>query len=238
MQPMKFAICCIAGFLRAEWGDLMDPELVEKIIRCVLKTLQEGEISSKKIPVGVSNRHIHLSAEHMNTLFGVEHTLTHKKDLTQVGEFAAEETVTLVGPKGVLRGVRVLGPLRNNTQVELSRTDGFSLGIAVPVRDSGHIESSPGIVVVGSAGAVTLPNGVICAARHIHMHEDDARQFGVIDGERVAVEIAGERGAAYRNVLVRVSPNFRLEFHIDTDEANAVNLKNGDQVELVRCEGG
>lgn len=218
----------------------MEQQTIERVVECVLRILTRSttDLTNKMIPVGISNRHIHLSAEHMKMLFGAEHKLTHKKALTQTGEFAAEETVTLVGPKGVLRGVRVLGPLRKVTQIELSRTDGFQLGIAVPVRDSGHIEGSPGIVVAGSAGAVTLSSGVICAARHIHMHDEDAKQFGVTDGDRVSVEIKGERGGTYHNVLVRVSPAFRLEFHIDTDEANAVNLNNGDEVELVCCKEG
>lgn len=209
----------------------MDRKMVEKVVEQVAAALAKVK-AGRKIPVGISNRHIHLSTEHMEILFG-GHTLTCKKELKQTGEFAAEETVTLVGTKGVLRGVRVLGPLRKATQVELSRTDAFSLGISIPVRDSGHIEGSPGIVVVGSSGAVTLKEGVICAARHIHMHNDDAERLGVQDGDRVTVEIDGVRGTFYSNVLVRVHPSFRLELHIDTDEANAAGLNNGDEVELL-----
>ncbi|WP_428845482.1 phosphate propanoyltransferase [Azotosporobacter soli] len=219
----------------------MEKEQIDQITRHVVailaKLAPEGE-AVKTIPVGVSNRHIHLSAEHMAILFGCGASLTHQKDLKQVGEFAAAETLTLVGPKGVLRGVRVLGPIRNITQVEISRTDGFSLGVKVPVRDSGDLEASPGIVVVGPCGAVTLKQGVICAARHIHMHDDDARNFGVSDGQRVTVETDGVRGALLKNVLVRVSPKFRLELHIDTDEANALGVGNGDEVNLRRREEG
>ncbi|HWR08876.1 MAG TPA: phosphate propanoyltransferase [Sporomusa sp.] len=184
------------------------------------------------IPVGVSNRHIHVSAEHLATLFGQGYSLTKEKDLKQIGEYAAKETVTLVGPKGIIAKVRILGPVRNFTQIEISRTDGFSLGIAPPLRDSGQIEGSAGIVVVGPMGAVTLRQGVICAARHIHMQAADAQRLKVADGERVTVKLAGPRGGTFDNVLIRVHPNFRLEFHIDTDEANATELKTGDIVSL------
>lgn len=217
----------------------MDSKLIEQIVSRVLAAIpmpEQAEEAEKGIPVGVSNRHIHLSAEHVESLFGSGHTLTKEKDLKQVGEFAAKETITLVGPKGVMRGVRVLGPVRTFTQLEISRTDGFSLGIIPPLRDSGKIKGSPGIVLVGPQGAVTLPEGVICAARHIHMAADDARQFKVSDGDRVTVQVNGARGGTFSNVLVRVNPDFRLEFHIDTDEANAADLKNGDMVTL--CQVG
>ena len=212
-------------------------QITSMVAAVLAKMAPEGE-PVKNIPVGISNRHIHLSAEHMAILFGAGASLTHQKDLKQVGEFAAAETLTLVGPKGVLRGVRVLGPLRNITQVEISRTDGFSLGVKAPVRDSGDLEASPGLVVVGPAGAITLKQGVICAARHIHMHDEDARKFGVSDGQRVTVETDGARGAVLKNVLVRVSPKFRLELHIDTDEANALSVGNGDAVRICRREEG
>jgi propanediol utilization protein len=216
---------------------MMEQAMIDNIVTQVLTVLSDSALVSaavKGIPVGVSNRHIHLSAEHTDILFGCGHALTPQKELKQVGEFAAAETVTLVGPKGVIRGVRVLGPVRQTTQIEISRTDGFNLGITPPVRDSGRIEGSAGIVVVGTHGTVTLNHGVICAARHIHMPDEDAHHFRVTDGDRVAVEIAGPRGGSFKNVLIRVHPSFRLEFHIDTDEANAVELKNGDQVTLTQ----
>lgn len=216
----------------------MDQAMIDKIIKEVVTVLSSSEPTASvahRIPVGVSNRHIHLSVEHIEILFGCGHTLTKQKELTQVGEFAAAETVTLVGPKGVIRGVRVLGPLREITQVEISRTDGFSLGIVAPFRDSGDIKGAAGIVVVGPVGAVTLKEGVICATRHVHMHGEDARCFGVSNGDRVSVATSGVRGCIFKNVLVRVNSNFRLEFHIDTDEANAVGLKNGDEVTLPQC---
>lgn len=215
----------------------MEQKLLEQIVSQVLAAmpaLNQATKTEQGIPVGVSNRHIHLSAEHIEVLFGSGYTLTKEKDLKQINEFAAKETVTLVGPKGVMRGVRVLGPVRKATQIEISRTDGFILGVAPPLRDSGNIQGSPGIVVVGPKGAVTLNEGVICAARHIHMEAADAQRFGVADGERVVVKISGLRGGCFADVLVRVNPNFRLEFHIDTDEANAVFLKNGDTITLCK----
>lgn len=217
----------------------MDRTIIEQIVTQVLTVLTNQEAAGaviKGIPVGISNRHIHLSAYDVELLFGKGHTLTPKKNLTQVGEFAAAETVTLVGPKGVLQGVRVLGPARKITQAEISCTDGFNLGILPPLRDSGHIAESAGLVVIGTIGAITLKEGVICAARHIHMSHDDAQRFGVSDGDRVLAEVDGPRGCIFKNVLVRVHPSFRLEFHIDTDEANAVGLKNGDHIRLPQCE--
>ena len=217
----------------------MDQTMLNQIVGQVVATLSKLAVKDeleKGIPVGISNRHIHLSADDCEKLFGWDHGLTRKKDLKQTGEFAAMETVTLVGRKGIIQGVRVLGPLRQRTQIEISRTDGFSLGINPPVRDSGDIAQSAGIVVVGPCGAITLQEGVICASRHIHMNSDEAHRFGVCDGDRAMVEVDGPRGCTLKNVLVRVHPSFRLEFHIDTDEANAVGLKNGDQVRLPQCE--
>ena len=210
--------------------------IVEQVAAELSKSAAEDELE-KGIPVGVSNRHIHLSAADCEKLFGKEQ-LTWKKALKQTGEFSAEETVTLVGPKGVIQGVRVLGPLRGFTQIEISRTDGFGLGIAPPLRDSGDIALSAGVIAVGTSGAITLKEGVICAGRHVHMQPGDARRFGVYDRDRLAVESPGPRGCIFKNVLIRVHPDFCLEFHIDTDEANAVGLKNGDQVKLLQCEGG
>ena len=218
----------------------MDQTMINKIVAkviAVLSKLSAQDELKKGIPTGISNRHIHLCASDCEKLFGWDHGLTRKKDLKQTGEFAAAETVTLVGPKGVIQGVRVLGPLRQFTQIEISRTDGFSLGINPPLRDSGDIDQSAGIVVVGPCGAITLQDGVICASRHIHMNTAEARRFGVSDSHRVMVEAAGTRGCIFKNVLVRVHPSFSLEFHIDTDEANAVGLKNGDLVRLSQCKG-
>jgi putative phosphotransacetylase len=187
-----------------------------------------------EVPVGISNRHIHLSQEHLEALFGPGYELTIKKDLSQTGQYAAEETLTIEGPKSALKNVRILGPVRKETQVEISRTDAFSLGLKPPVRDSGHLEDSPGIKLIGPKGTIELDKGVIIAQRHIHMNEADAEAFGVKDKEIVSVRAGGERGLVFDNVLVRVRSDFVLEMHIDTDEANAGMLNNGQMVEVFR----
>ncbi len=187
-----------------------------------------------KVPVGVSNRHIHLSQQDLETLFGPGYELTIRNDLSQTGQYAAEETVTIEGPKSSMTNVRILGPTRKETQIEVSRTDSFALGLKPPVRDSGFLVDSPGITLVGPKGKVTLDKGVILAQRHIHMTEAEAESFGVKDKDLVSVRIGGERGITFENVLVRVRNDFVLEMHIDTDEANAAMLGNGQIVEVFR----
>lgn len=191
-------------------------------------------MSELLIPVGLSNRHVHLSKEHIDILFGEGYELTKFKDLSQPGQYACNEKVDIVGPKGTLKGVRVLGPARGQTQVEISITDGFALGVNPPVRDSGDLAESPGAKIVGPKGEVELTEGIIAAARHIHMHTSDAEKFGVKDKDIVKVKVGGKRGLIFENVLVRVNPNYALEFHVDIDEGNAAGLKNGDKVELVK----
>ena len=187
-----------------------------------------------KLPVGISNRHLHLSQEDLETLFGEGHQLTATKDLSQTGQFAAEETVTLVGPKGVLQRVRVLGPTRSQTQVEISRTDAFALGVKPPVRDSGDLDKSAGVSVIGPQGCIHIKEGVVLAKRHIHMSLADAESFGVQDKDIVKVAAReGDRPLVFDQVLVRVREDFVLEMHIDTDEANAAGLSNGQEVELI-----
>jgi len=187
-----------------------------------------------KVPVGISNRHIHLSQQDLETLFGEGYELTVRGDLSQTGQFAAEETVTIEGPKSSIAKVRILGPTRKETQIEVSRTDSFALGLKPPVRDSGLLDDSPGVTVIGPKGKVELDQGVILAQRHIHMNEEDAKRFGVKDKEMVSVRVGGERGVVFENVLVRVRNDFVLEMHIDTDEANAAVLNNGELVEVFR----
>ncbi|WP_456275987.1 phosphate propanoyltransferase [Bacillus sp. AK128] len=185
------------------------------------------------IPVGVSNRHIHLKQEHVNILFGEGYTLTSLKELSQPGEFAANEAVQVIGPKGQFPNVRVLGPVRSLTQLEISITDSYTLGVKAPIRSSGNIKDTPGITIVGPKGEVLLNEGVIVAERHIHMTTSDAEQFKVVDGEYVSVKTEGERGLIFNQVLIRVKDTYALDFHIDTDEANASGLKTGDSVSLI-----
>ena len=178
-------------------------------------------IMERKVIVETSARHIHLAKEHVDILFGAGHALTNKKDLSQPGQFACEEKVELVGPKGTLK-VSVLGPERKATQVELSYTDARTLGLAgVPVRESGDTAGSPGIKLVGPAGEVTIDEGVIIAKRHIHMTPADAEAYNLADKQIVKVRVESGRTTIFDDVVVRVNPTFALAMHIDTDECNA-----------------
>lgn len=187
----------------------------------------------KKVPVGLSNRHLHVSKEHLEKLFGPGYELTEFKVLSQPGQYACEEKVDIVGPKGTLNGVRILGPVRKETQVEVLVADAYKLGLKVPVRDSGDLEGTPGVKLVGPKGEVDLDYGVIVAARHIHMHPDDAKAFGVEDFQRVKVRVEGMRGLVFENVLIRVSPTYALDMHLDTEEGNAAGIANGDMLEVI-----
>jgi len=190
---------------------------------------------SKNIPIGISGRHLHISQADLETLFGKGYQLTPMKDLSQPGQYAAQETVEVKTEKGSFKSVRILGPVRKQTQIELSLTDAIKLGIKPPVRDSGDLNQSPGATIVGPQGQVTINEGVVCAARHIHMTPADAAVLNVKDKELVSVKLDGERGAVLCNVLVRIHDTFKLEMHVDTDEGNAVMAKTGDKVELVKC---
>jgi putative phosphotransacetylase len=181
-----------------------------------------------QVPIGVSARHIHLSEQHIEQLFGEGYQLQILKDLSQPGQFAAAETVAVVGPKGRFDKVRILGPARSQTQLEISRTDAFTIGLNPPVRESGHIEGTPGVTLIGPAGEVTIDHGVIVAARHIHFHTDDAAKWGIVDKQLLTVKIDGERALILEGVIARVSDQYALDMHIDTDEANAAGAKNGD----------
>ncbi|NLJ80176.1 MAG: phosphate propanoyltransferase [Firmicutes bacterium] len=187
-----------------------------------------------KVPVGISNRHIHLSQHDLEKLFGQGYELTVRNELTQTGQYAAEETVEIKGPKSSFKNVRILGPTRKETQIEISRTDSFALGLKPPIRDSGCLHGSPGITLIGPRGRVNLDHGVIIAQRHIHMTEQDAESFGLKDKDLVSVRVPGERALSFENVLVRIRNDFVLEMHIDTDEANAACLENGQLVEVYR----
>lgn len=208
---------------------------VESITRMIISCIKEQGAPTKgfPVPVGVSNRHIHLTEKDVETLFGPGHKLTKKKDLMG-GQFAAEECCTIVGLKlRAIESVRVLGPVRSKTQVEISLTDARKLGINVPVRESGDVKGSAPIAIVGPKGAVYLEEGCIIAARHIHMSPEDAAKCGLKDGDYVKVRADNERGTVFEHVKIRVDKSFTLEMHIDTDEANASEIKQGDTVYII-----
>ena len=195
-----------------------------KRYRLDLKRIATADGFNEQVPVHVSNHHVHLCPEHRDALFGTGYELTKWKDLVQPGLYAAEEVVTLIGEKGRLEKVRVLGPLRNATQVEISGTDQYILGLRVPVRDSGNLQGTPGIRILGPAGEITTNSGVMRALRHIHMTPADAQRFGFADREIVDVRLNGDRVTVCEGVLIRVSDPGALEMHIDTDEANAAGV--------------
>lgn len=212
-----------------------DAQLVAEIVNRVMAQCQGDGISNDTVPVGVSNRHIHLSAEHLEILFGKGYELTPIKDLSQPGQFACKEQLTIVGPSlRPIEGVRVLGPIRKASQVEISRTDSFILKVKPPVRESGDIAGSAPITIIGPKGTVTLSEGCIIANRHIHMSEEEGKAFGLKDGDYVTVEVNGERRTTFYDVQVRVNKAFRLEMHIDTDDANAAGIGNGFKVKIIK----
>ena len=190
----------------------------------------------KEILVETSARHIHLSKEAVEVLFGAGYELTKKKDLSQPGQYACKEILTLVGPSmRAIEGVRVLGPLRKTSQVEISMTDSYTLKVKPPVRESGKTEGSAPITIIGPKGVVTLNEGCIIANRHIHMSPSDAAAFGVKDGDYIDIDaFSGTRKTRWFDVQIRVNENFRLEMHVDTDDANAVGLKNGSKVTVAK----
>ncbi len=189
---------------------------------------------SKPVLVEISARHLHVSQEHLEILFGKGHQLTHKKDLSQPGQYACEERVTVVGPKKELAGVSILGPVRPATQVEISATDARSIGIAAPVRESGDVAGSGACKLVGPCGEVEISEGVIVAKRHIHMTPDDAAKYELTDNQVVNVEVKSNgRSLVFGDVVVRVSPKFALAMHIDTDEGNAAMVAPGTMGDIL-----
>ncbi len=215
-----------------ETKQMNQEELIQQIVKNVMVQIQDFE--EFKIPIGVSNRHVHVSREDLDTLFGKGYELTKKSDLGQPGQYACNETVTVRGPKGEFKNVRILGPVRKESQVEISLTDSFQLGVKAPVKESGQLDGTPGITLVGPNGSVEMPRGTIVALRHIHMTPEQAAKMGLKDKDIVEVETFGERAGVLGNVLVRVSDKFALEMHVDIDEANACSLKNKDYVVIRR----
>ena len=212
-----------------------DASLVAEIVNRVMAQCGSAQSDNNTVPIGVSNRHIHLSKEDLETLFGKGYELTPIKDLSQPGQFACKEQLTIIGPSlRPIEGVRVLGPVRSASQVEISRTDSFTLKVKPPVRESGDINGSAPVTIIGPKGVVTLKEGCIIANRHIHMSEEEGMAFGLKDGDYVNVEANGERRTMFYDVQVRVNKAFRLEMHIDTDDANAAGIGNGAKVKIIR----
>ncbi|TFZ40083.1 phosphate propanoyltransferase [Soehngenia longivitae] len=187
-----------------------------------------------KLPIALSNRHIHLSKEDLYKLFGEGYILTKTKDLSQPGQFACEEKVEVKGPKGSIKNVRILGPVRAKTQVEISISDAFALGVEPIIRNSGDVSNTPGAKIIGPKGEIDIKEGIIVAARHIHMHTSDGEEFGVKDKDIVKVRTNGPRSVVFENVLVRVHPEYALEMHVDIEEGNAAGVKNGETVEIIK----
>lgn len=214
---------------------MVEEKTIELITKLALKALEEQQESGKGflVPVGVSARHVHLTQEHVEALFGPGHALHKKKELMG-GQFAAEECVTIVGLKlRAIENVRVLGPCRGKSQVEISATDALKLGVKAPIRESGNIAGSAPIALVGPKGAIYLKEGCIIAKRHIHMAPKDAEAAGVKDGDVVSVRADNERGTVFNHVQIRVNDSFTLEMHIDTDEANAAKISTGMTVRII-----
>ena len=213
----------------------MEQQTVEMITQMVLQTIRgmEERKGGYQVPVGVSARHIHLTQEHVEILFGKGYQLTKKKELMG-GQYASNEQVTIVGLKlRAIENVRILGPVRKKSQVEISATDAIRLGVKAPIRESGNVKGSAPIAVVGPKGVIYLEEGCIIAKRHIHMAPKDAMAAGVADGQTVSVKADNERGTVFNHVQIRVDESFTLEMHIDTDEANAAKIATGQTVTII-----
>jgi acetate kinase len=211
-----------------------DEELTMALETARLLAAHPVPAPAPRIPIAVSARHAHLSQATLDALFGPGYDLKPKSDLSQRGQFAAQETVRLIGPRGSLEQVRLMGPPRAHDQVEISRSDEFVLGVDAPVRISGDLANSPGITIEGPRGRVTLRSGLICARRHIHMSDADGQRLGIFDCDTVSVRIDSQgRDLVFSDVTVRIAPDFTLELHLDTDEANAAGVSTGDLGELI-----
>lgn len=211
----------------------MNETEIEKITRLVCDAMNKRESAGYAVPIGVSARHVHLTQQHVEALFGQGYTLTKKKELMG-GQYAANECVTIVGLKlRAIENVRVLGPVRKQSQVEISATDAIKLGVKAPIRESGNTAGSAPIAIIGPKGALYLTEGCIIAKRHIHMSPADAADAGVKDGDTVSVKADNERATVFNNVQIRVDPSFTLEMHIDTDEANAAKIASGQTVVIL-----
>lgn len=212
----------------------LENNTIELVTKLVMEALQKSDAKEGYVvPIGVSARHIHLSQNDLEILYGKGYELTKKKELMG-GQYAADECVTIVGLKlRAIENVRVLGPLRKQTQVEISATDAIKLGMKAPIRESGDIKGSAPITIVGPKGAVYLQEGCIIAKRHIHMAPTDAKAAGVVNGQIISVKVDNERGTTFNEVTIRVDETYTLEMHIDTDEANAANISTGNSGTII-----
>ena len=213
---------------------MTNEQLVKQLIRLLNeKNAIPSDSIKNAIPVGISNRHIHLSQQDLESLFGEGYELTPIKELKQPGQYAAKETVLIAGPKGTFEKVRVLGPVRPVSQIEISKSDSFTLGIKPPVRESGDLTNAATLTVIGPFGSVIMEKKVIIAKRHIHMTPIEAEQLNVIDRQLVSIRVEGERGGTLDEVVIRVSDQFRLECHLDMDEANALGISNNQMITIM-----
>lgn len=207
----------------------------EAVIKLLMEAVKaESGTDEFRIPVGVSNRHVHLSQEDLEALFGQGYELTKMKELSQPGQYACKETVTVCGPKGAIEKVRILGPVRKQTQVEVLAADCFKLGKKSEPKMSGELAGTAGITLVGPKGSVQTKEGLIIAQRHIHMTPQDALKFGVHDGQTVSIQTEGIRGGIFQNTAIRVTDTSSLECHLDTEEANAMGLGSSSTVTIVK----
>lgn len=223
-----------------------DEELIQNVVSQVVRKIVAGEVEqiragaargeapTDRVPVNASNRHVHLSREHVDLLFGPGFSFRKLKDLSQPGQFACDESVLVAGPKGALEKVRILGPVRGKTQIEILASDQFTLGVTAPVRQSGDLSGSAAATIVGPLGSVRLEEGVIIAQRHIHLDPESAGRMKLKDKERVSVAVDGPRPLVFRDVLVRVHAEYACDMHIDLDEANACLIKNGTLCKVIR----
>ncbi len=221
MENFNNVIDVIYSLMRELKNDLSGNEI---------NTTDKPKLESHGIPVGISNRHIHLSQKELDILFGEGYKLNSIKELSQPGQYAAKETLTICGSKGAIEGVRILGPVRSKTQVEILMGDCFKLGIKAPVSMSGDLDHAAALTLVGPNGSVYLEHTAIVAKRHIHMTPQDASVLSVQDGDVVDVEISGERGGILSNVVIRVTDTSSLDFHLDIEEANALGLTSKSRI--------
>ncbi|WP_035293910.1 phosphate propanoyltransferase [Clostridium sp. KNHs214] len=213
---------------------------LEAVLKLLLETVNGksentvSQVNSSEIPVGISNRHVHLSQRDLECLFGKNYQLTKLKDLSQPGQYACKEVVTVCGPKGAIEKVRILGPVRSKTQVEVLAGDCIKLGAVSHVRLSGDLSRTPGITLVGPKGSVQIEEGLVVAQRHIHMTPEDAKNLGVCDGDIVSIKFDDFRGGIYSNVAIRANDASKLECHLDIEEANAMGINSKSKITIVK----